>query len=351
VAAVNLSGKVLDSLGRPFPEVALLFECEDPRIHRFYGPEQTRTDSTGSYSIQLAAATWKLFLFVRGAEDSHVAWHRQYSVTLAPENPVVDFRIESYRVEGRVIGPTGAVLDSAYVSASATTVFEGASDRARAGKFSLLLPPGEYDFYANSNEPDRGNPIRILRGVPVRADTSFDIVLAGDPVTGLVRGPGGMPLFRVLVVAEGDLQFSKARTGSDGRYGMYLPPGDYTLSCSPDPTEAHILTRVYPPRRIAGASVIDFDLSGAEWSGSVRSSATLQPIEGVLVKASLFADLFGRSAIATTDAAGVFRLVLERQREYELSFAGDDVKAATYPGIFAAADSTFDVLLDPLPTP
>jgi hypothetical protein len=111
------------------------------------------------------------------------------------------------------------------------------------------------------------------------------------------------------------------------------------------------MERIFPPRNVAGPATIDFDLSGVEWSGTVRSSATLLPLEGVWVRASLFADLFERSAFIKTNAAGEFGLVLEPQREYRLEFFGLDVTDLTYPGILATADSTFDVLLDPAPIP
>src|SRR5439155_22343725 len=56
-------------------------------------------------------------------------------------------------------------------------------------------PAGIYTLSTQSAYPLSGFPPRRLSGVSVSADTTFDIALGGDLVTGTVHGPGGVPLY------------------------------------------------------------------------------------------------------------------------------------------------------------
>jgi hypothetical protein len=249
-----------------------------------------------------------------------------------------------------VLSPTLSVLDSATVYAFDANG-QAWGTGSRNGSFLLLLPASTYDFRAFSAAGADGYPHGEVLAVPVQADTSIDIILTGEPVTGLVSGPDAEPLEGALVIANSSDDYVVGRTGPDGMFTIYLPHGTYTIFCAPGGMDAYILARVMPPQTIAGPEVINFDLSGVEWSGTVRSSASLQPVGGVRVRATLFADSFNRHAQAVTDGAGAFRLVLEPNREYGLGFSGGNMEGHGYQGIKATADSTFDILLDPLPTP
>lgn len=343
LATVNATGRVTDSSGRPIPGTEVLFQADRHTIQSFYEYPRSTTDSSGEYTLSLAAGTWTVVLYP--PEDVYVP-NREYSktVTLSPDHSRFDFVFAGFRVEGRVVGPNGAVLDSAFVSAGGV-----AFDDYRNGRFSLLLPAATYNFSAFGDDPYAGFPSAKVVGVPIRADTTFDIVLSGVPITGLVSGLGAAPLESVLVVASGQAISSRVLTGSDGRYTLYIPPGDYRFLCYPRAADSYILARVFPLRSIAGATAVDLGLTGVEWTGTVRSSATLQPVPGAQATAALFADAYDRSATATTDALGRFRLVLEPNREYSVAFSENGMKPLVYSGIGATtADTTFDVLLDPL---
>jgi hypothetical protein len=348
-AIVEVSGTVTDSSGRPLADTYVIFYPTRYTLSEFYGSGFAITDTTGAYSLQLIAATWDVY-YSLPTDVVFSGGQRLSRVAISPEHPRVDLTIGGFRVEGRVMDPAGSGLDSGYVTAN-DHLRTHTRTRFRNGRFVLMLPGSVYDLVASSAAAEDGYPSRTVTGVPVHADTSFDIKLVGDPVTGFISGPGGAPLQGLLVTADGGDVIARARTGTDGRYTVYLPPGNYRFTCTPGPSDRYIMERIFPPRNVAGPATIDFDLSGVEWSGTVRSSATLLPLEGVWVRASLFADLFERSAFIKTNAAGEFGLVLEPQREYRLEFFGLDVTDLTYPGILATADSTFDVLLDPAPIP
>jgi hypothetical protein len=348
LATVNMSGKVTDSAGRPIPGVEVLFQADRHTIDSFYPYPRATTDSSGEYRLSLAAGTWTVGFFP--PRDVFLPDQDYLKIiTLSPDHSRFYFVIAGFRVEGRVISPTGAVLDSAYVIAAGAVGY--ASNFFRNGRFSLLIPASDYDFSAGGGYYS-GFPFGGAAHVPIRADTTFDITLTGDPITGLVSGPGVAPLESTLVVASGQAISSRVFTGPDGRYTLYVPPGDYRFLCYPRAADSYILIRIFPLRSITGATVVDLGLTGIEWSGTVRSSATLQPIQGAQATATLFADAFNRTATATTDALGQFRLVLEPNREYSLGFSAGGMVSLGYPDVGATtADTTFDILLDPLPTP
>ncbi len=327
----------------------LLFQADRHTIQSFYPYPNATTDSTGEYTLSLATGTWMVRLYP--PDNVYLPdYVYETTVALSPEHSRADFTFSGFRVEGRVFSPTGAVLGSGFVSAAGNGGYAG--DFFRNGRFSLLLPASIYYFHASDGESYNGFPSASVAGVPIRADTTFDIVLSGDPITGLVSGPGAAPLESVLVIASGSVHSARVLTGSDGRYTLYIPPGNYRFLCYPRPADSYILARIFPLRSIAGATVVDLGLTGVEWSGTVRSSATLQPIPGAQATAVLFADAFNRSAVATTDALGRFRLDLEPNREYSLGISADGMTSLFYSGIAATtADTTFDVLLDPAPIP
>ena len=350
---VPVSGRVSDRLGRPIAGAYVIFHPEQKSLQAFYQDQRARTDSTGSYSLELVAGDWDLIV----EPPANVGYERflyEARVTVSPGNSRFDLVFDGFHVNGRVIAPTGAALTDAYVYVVGGDPSTGhsldAGSSTESGVFSLLLPAGSYAFSVSTASVS-GFPSQYLAGVPVQADTTFDILLGGDLITGTVYGPGALPLEGVLVTAIGPPGTVRARTALDGTYRLYARAGDYRFFCEPSGSNSYILARISTLRAIAGPGTLDFDLSGVEWTGTVRSSTTIFPVAGVGVTAALFGDAFYRTARAATGPAGQFRLVLEPGREYSLSFHSRATADLTFPGFLAANDTTFDVLLDPAPAP
>jgi carboxypeptidase family protein len=349
--AVLVSGTITDRLGGPIPGATVDFYPASTSLGAFYDPQRITTDSTGSYALELAAGPYRLII----APPTNVGFDRYYDsrVEVSQKNSKFDYVFQGFHVMGRVIGSTGTALTNAAIYAQATdpltrgVTAEGATG---SGAFSLLLPAGTYTFLA-SPDPYSGFPTRFLDDFSIRSDTTFDIPLGGDPVTGIVSGPGGVPLSSLLVSALGSRDAARDRTDSDGRYTLYVRPGGYHFRCQPTGTEAYIFPRISTLRAISSPTTLNFDLSGVEWTGTVRSSVTLLPINGVNAHASPYEDAYYRLAVTTTDAAGRFRLVLELGLEYNLSFHSPGTADLTLPEFVAANDTTFDILLDPAPVP
>jgi len=326
---VTVFGQLSDHYGRPISGWYVRFEGR-------YDVGVT-TDSSGRYSASLVEGRYVAFVLA--------PWYRvpiAQQIDVSRGHTEFDFRYDSYRVSGRLLGPLGSVIDSGYVSASSQeqTIYE--NETIVAGTFSLILPAGDYRFGAFAKDQWSGYPARSI-SVPVRGDTTFDIALIGDPITGTVRGPGGVLLSGVSVQASGQHAGAAALTGLTGQYTLFLPPDSYRFSLN---GPSYILPRITTPYAVAGPSQLDFDLSGTHWSGTVRFAAINSPVAGAVLTAQLFADAYHRAAIDTTDAGGGFDLFLEPGREYLLSVSGPGLADQPAISIIAGADTTFDIPVD-----
>jgi hypothetical protein len=213
----------------------------------------------------------------------------------------------------------------------------------------MLLPPGVYDLEGSPYFTNAGIPRLEFDSVPIRADTTVDLVLDGTPIRGIVRGQAGAPLAGVAITVDRPGAWSEARSLADGSYTIYAPPGVYRARLYPEPPLDYILSRETPLVVGDTPTTRDFDLSGVSWTGTVRWAGTGQPVSGatVMVYEATFA--FG-SAECTADATGMFRLVVKSGGLYQLVARGGSppLSYSQFVGfITAGADSSFDILLGP----
>ena len=107
-------------------------------------------------------------------------------------------------------------------------------------------------------------------------------------------------------------------------------------------------------RNLTGPTTIDFDLRGIVWSGTVRFAGSLEPAEGRYVEALTPAP-DNRVAWWRVGPAGDFKVILEANRIYDLhvrSPYSGDLDPPEYAARFrATADTTFDILIPPPPSP
>jgi hypothetical protein len=219
----------------------------------------------------------------------------------------------------------------------------GARSSLRSGSYSLLLPAGAYSLYADDADYLSGLPPRFIAGVPITADTTIDIELTGIEVSGRVSGPDGLPMDSVRVRAEYVVQ---NLTKSDGSYRLYVPPGPYRIWFQP-PHPFYIFPRVTAPMTISAPVSIDSDLSGVEWTGTVRRLGTREPLSGIRLLVTQVGDEVGRSAAISSGTQGEFRFILERYRSYDLqtNTLGTSGWTTSLQGVAATADTTFEVLI------
>lgn len=299
------------------------------------------TDSLGRYAVELFTGTYTVSIYPPAdyATPSYEA-----RVAFSTSDRRYDYRFQGVRVAGRVLGPTGAPIDSGQVLAFNHDQRYGSVRAALTnGAYSLLLPLGNYEFRARDANYRSGLPGRFFASVPISADTTIDIELGGIAVSGLVSGPDGLPMANVRVRAD---WMSQVYTAGDGRYLLYVPPGTYRIWFQPW-SAFYIFPRVTDPLPIDAPTTVDCDLRGVEWTGTVRRAGTGEPLAGIMLSVRQAGDAVSRSASASSASAGEFRFILESDRSYDLNAYSPDVSrwVPILQGVAAIADTTFEIFI------
>jgi hypothetical protein len=216
--------------------------------------------------------------------------------------------------------------------------------RVSAGTYSILLPAGSYDFqFIPGYVP--GLPGIRMGNVPVSRDTTIDVAIDGNVVTGTVKGPGGIPLAGAGLSAFSDRAGVDVTTDIDGHYEMRMPTGAYTIRVSPPDGLSFIASRQIAAS-VSQATTLDFNLSGTRWSGFVRLASDSTPVAG----ARIYATEIGSPTQAWTvsDGAGRFQFEVRTGGYYGIEgFLYDGALRVIPFGVIAESDSTFDIYLEP----
>lgn len=337
---VTVVGLVVGPSSEPLPWTSLFFEPDEPALERYQGAS---TDSTGAYSVRLLSGRYRVQIEPPAGRG---LMPRTEQVTVSSGHHRADFVFRGYHVTGTVIDPTGSVLDSGWVNAYMPG--EGyTSSLLQEGKYSLTLPAGRLSLTAVPANYWSGFSTSRQESIPIDADTTIDIHLGGILISGTVLGPDGLPMSDAGVEAQGDhFNTSRNKTSVGGGYRLYVPPGQYRVWFRP-PYPFYIIPRIVGPMTISVPISIDCQLSGIEWTGTVRRSGTNDPAPGITVLVQMIDDADRRGAAIYTDAQGDFRFIVEADRRYDLS-AYDPVsraEVARVGRVTATADTTFEILI------
>jgi hypothetical protein len=358
---VTVTGQITDRDGPAIEQTRLYFISLDPRDHP---PEpwpivlgsprsaaldvSTVTDMNGRYRIQLQAGPYQVSVVPEsGYPPAEIA-----RFEAGPGHTELNYRYTGVRITGTLTAPAGVVLAQAevgvYRRSGPFLHWSWAWSNLIGATYSLLVPAGSYELNAGAFG-NVGVP-SIRRNLTVASDTTVDIDLNGNLVTGVVRGQNGLPLERIRITAEAApttlpvYSFSLA----DGSYTIYLPDGVYRFVLRPwDASAGYIAPRDFPPVSITGPASLDFDLSGVEWSGTVRSAAdSTVVVNRTVVADQLRSNDYAYEAWTRTDAGGKFRLIVGRNLYYTLSCGNQQV------GTFVTgSDTTFDIYTDDSASP
>ena len=335
---VTVEGRISGPSGEPLEGAVVSFESGEAV---WTGWAYAVTDSLGLYTVSLLAGKYAVSVY---PPDDYATPVHEDRVALSSSHRRYDFRFQGFRVTGRVTGPTGAPIDSGYVSAQSTGPARGgARSPLRNGSYLFLLPASTYAFYASDADYLSGLPGRSIAGVPITADTTIDIELNGIAVSGHVYGPDGLPMGGVRVRVEYLVQNV---TKVDGSYLLYAPPGNHRVWFEP-PYPFYIFPRVTDPVTIGSPISIDGDLSGVEWTGTVRRLDTGESVSDVTLVVTQVGDELNRAAAIRSGPQGEFRFVLERARSYDLKTydPGTSEPTIRLQDVAATTDTTFDILV------
>lgn len=344
LVVVHVAGHVTDRDGAPVAGAELDFDPVDPAA-QFAGLRSVLSDSVGAYAIDLFEAQYDVHIFA--PRESGLPFHRIFETRVEPLHPRVDFRYDGFWVRGRVLDPTGSELGDARLTAYRSPSGESYDARFDSTGFTLLLPEGDYNVSAGPDHDGTGFPSTSAGKVPVASDTTWAITLAGDPLTGTLTGPLGVPVEGALLAASGPASCS-AWTDASGAYRLYLPPGAYRLELRNPPGDETLDPLDLPYYSMNGPATYDISITWATWTATVRLSTTGEPVPGCL----LWARRPGTSRVAvedTTDPSGTVRFRVQPGRGYTIgaySFSGQ-FQQKWWPTVIAGGDSTFDLLVDP----
>jgi hypothetical protein len=347
VPLVHVTGTVTDRDGTPLDGASLEFR---PRAYAPPPPARNfaETDSTGAFAIDLYEARYEVRLAVWNALGIRAG--RTFEVRIDPSHARLDYRYSDYWiVRGQIIDPTGSPLSEGNLYAYRTQPSSGEYGEARfdSSGFTILLPGGRYEVYASARS-GTGFPNVRLTGVWVASDTTWEIRMTGDPLTGVVTGPRGDPLIGVLLYADGDEVSCSARTDAAGAYRMYLPPGAYALRLPASAAPGSVDPPDLPYLAVSGPASYDISVTGMTWSGIVRLSGSGDPVPGAALAATR-TGTYNSYPRDTADALGRFEFVVQPGRAYTVKvFEASGVsRARTWSPVIAGGDSTFDLQVDP----
>lgn len=243
-------------------------------------------------------------------------------------------------VEVAVTDPSGALL------ATVVTVADG---RWRA----TGLPAGSTVVATVSGAPPVSGTTGA-DGAPVATLAPIVLPISVGTLTGRVTLDGAAPAAPALVeVLQDDVVVATVETESDGRYGLALRPGTYTVRTeaavagAPEPTELTVVVTADGTVRADFPFTTPVPVTVAQ-AGSVRyedgtpvadTTVTARPVEA------------GSGAVVTvqTSADGGYSITgLTPSTEYTVSVEGAPARTVTTPATGAPADAVDFVL--PLPT-
>lgn len=342
---VLVHGTITGPAGEPVERTLIAFTPQE-EVLQDSTFDYTQTGPDGTYSMPLLPGEYELRIVPFG----HPWLGYTNLVRVSNENDRFDYAFHGHQVTGRLLDPAGGVVTNGWVSARIEAPHpSSAVAHIEQGTFSLLLPSGSYALTGEVAGYFSGIPSRTISGVPIQSDTTFDVLLTGVPVQGSVTGPDGAP----MPLAEVEIWPQRVLTNDAGAYRIFAEPGVHAIRCFPPEDRSEVLWRTVA-RNLTGPTTIDFDLRGIVWSGTVRFAGSLEPAEGHYVEALTLAP-DNRVAWWRVGPAGDFKVILEANRIYDLhvrSPYSGDLDPPEYAARFrATADTTFDILIPPPPSP
>jgi hypothetical protein len=259
----------------------------------------------------------------------------------------LDYHFTGARITGKITGPAGTPLSAASVDAYSVPPSISASSQLVNGRYSLLLGPGDYDFYIHSAGYNDGLPVLEYEVAVSAADSALDFVLTGNRVTTMVTLRGAAPLAGAQVTALSGATgvYANARTGLDGIVVLYLPSGGYSYTVYPPFDYIAGPETGYWPISGDGPFTIDFDR--VQWDVTLRSATDSSVIASAYVSASELGS--NRYANAFTDPVGKFQILARPGQGYDLRVGSpfsNGSGISTIPNVSSAADSTFDLFVN-----
>lgn len=345
---ITVEGTITDRDGPPLGNTLLAFRLLPLSPNQPNFGLTAFTNASGVFQIALAPGAYDVQ--IQPGYQSGLPDVRGLKLEVKAGGSRFDYRYSGTRVAGDVTGPGGALLADAYITAVSTSEQIYVSVTTVGGHYSMLLPHGEYELYAEAAIYNSGIPSLEFEADIAASDTLIHFALTGNVVTATATLGGSTPLPNVLVEAQSDAIGVRARavTRLDGTAVLYLPSGGYSFTTyTPDGSIVGPETGYWS---ISGDASIPIEFPGTRWDVTLRRTAD----GSALPFASIYAREIGANHYARTsgDLFGKFRLFVRPDLGYDLQIGSSISGVPTFiiPNLSSTADSTFDIFVDaPVP--
>jgi hypothetical protein len=304
------------------------------------------TNARGDYRIRLRPGRYSMHLSNVSGLRSRIPAIDLDTIQVTDRVTRFNYQYGGSKVTGTIAGPKGGVSSGVIIAhgTERAGVHVVVMARIKDGKYSFFVAPGKYRL--ESDSLPTGLPKFEGQELTVSGDTTIHLEATGHYVTGRVALGAKEPLVGARVQAWGEVagvsRSSEVATGGDGKYGMYLPSGRYGVTVWPARSQRFISTKAIECV-VDDDEHFDIDMSGVEWTGTVRDLLTGEPIDSVAVNAC-YVRFNGCFAEDVTHSGGEFRLVLGRSGgPYSIRVTRKDDGALLLksPDVFATEDTTF----------
>jgi hypothetical protein len=227
-------------------------------------PTAVVTDALGRYAIAVSKGHYDVWVG-GGVPDSSILSVPVTDVTIGASWVALDLSYPGYRVTGTMSSLGSGLASGSVVALDGTNTAraylrDNGAPRFSERTYSLLLPAGTYDFWANPNEGYWGVPRVKFEGITVSADTTINWACDGSFVQGHVTGPGGVIAYGAIVSATAPGASAWNYTDSNGFYGLHLPDGDYIFTVKPPPGADSLAAVSYPTVFINAPRTLDLSI-------------------------------------------------------------------------------------------
>ena len=341
---VTVEGTITDRDGPAVTNAFLAFRRLPPSPND--PPLYTSTDLGGAFRIALVQGTYEVRIGPSYESGLPSVTIPKFEVRAAGTR--LDYRYSGTRVTGDVTGPGGALLTDSYVAAYSNVNGISLSARAASGHYSMLLPPGAYEFYGDPGGYSTGIPNIEVDATISSVDTVMNFALTGHAITVTTTLGGSTPIPSVQLQAESPAigVRATATTRLDGSAVLYLPSGGYSFVAYA--SDGSIVGPESGYWSISGDASMPIVFPDTRWNVTLRRASDSSPIPFTYINAVEIGS--NRSALTTSDLFGAFRLFVRPNVGYDLRIGSIYSPQATIPNVSSAADSTFDLYVD-IPAP
>jgi hypothetical protein len=214
----------------------------------------TGTDNNGDYLLTVPSGRYTITFYddgshyvsgCYGVSGFTVQFNDCMLVEAGPGATGIDVVMPlGWRINGRVTGSGGAGLPGIGVMANAIAGGFGTQTESD-GSYSLMVLPGRYpmiSFYDNGSVYASGcyssagftayqNDCTLVEVIAAPVPGIDVVMLPGQHISGTVSGPDGTPLPNINVFERSGSSYGFAtQTGSNGRYSLTVPSGEYTVT-------------------------------------------------------------------------------------------------------------------------